>query len=44
MGGGGGFVGIHLFERILERGKNMIVVDDLFSGRKDNVMHHFNNP
>ena len=44
MGGGGGFVGIQLVERILERGNNVIVVDDFFSGRKENVMHHFNNP
>ena len=44
MGEGGVFVGIHLVERILERGNNVIFVDDLFSGRKENIMHHLNNP
>ncbi|KAL6844989.1 hypothetical protein ACP4OV_025162 [Aristida adscensionis] len=42
--GGAGFVGSHLVDRLLERGDSVIVVDNLFTGRKDNVVHHFGNP
>ena len=42
--GGAGFVGSHLVDRLLERGDSVIVVDNLFTGRKDNVVHHFANP
>ena len=42
--GGAGFVGSHLVDRLVERGDSVIVVDNLFTGRKDNVMHHFGNP
>ncbi|OEL13354.1 UDP-glucuronic acid decarboxylase 4 [Dichanthelium oligosanthes] len=42
--GGAGFVGSHLVDRLLERGDSVIVVDNLFTGRKDNIVHHFGNP
>lgn len=42
--GGAGFVGSHLVDRLMERGDNVIVVDNFFTGRKDNVKHHFGNP
>lgn len=42
--GGAGFVGSHLVDRLMERGDNVIVVDNFFTGRKENVMHHFGNP
>ncbi|XP_047336401.1 UDP-glucuronic acid decarboxylase 4-like [Impatiens glandulifera] len=42
--GGAGFVGSHLVDRLMERGDNVIVVDNFFTGRKENVMHHFRNP
>ncbi|KAJ1262558.1 hypothetical protein BS78_09G118000 [Paspalum vaginatum] len=42
--GGAGFVGSHLVDRLLERGDSVIVVDNLFTGRKDNVVHHFGDP
>ncbi|KAJ8898616.1 hypothetical protein K2173_004229 [Erythroxylum novogranatense] len=42
--GGAGFVGSHLVDRLLGRGDSVIVVDNFFTGRKENVMHHFNNP
>ncbi|WVZ98222.1 hypothetical protein U9M48_043689 [Paspalum notatum var. saurae] len=42
--GGAGFVGSHLVDRLLERGDSVLVVDNLFTGRKDNVVHHFGNP
>ncbi|XP_075490328.1 UDP-glucuronic acid decarboxylase 2-like [Primulina tabacum] len=42
--GGAGFVGSHLVDRLMSRGDSVIVVDNFFTGRKENVMHHFRNP
>ncbi|KAI5055498.1 hypothetical protein GOP47_0029019 [Adiantum capillus-veneris] len=42
--GGAGFVGSHLVDRLISRGDSVIVVDNFFTGRKENVMHHFSNP
>lgn len=42
--GGAGFVGSHLVDRLIERGDSVIVVDNFFTGRKENVVHHFGNP
>ncbi|PWA77310.1 UDP-glucuronic acid decarboxylase 2 [Artemisia annua] len=41
--GGAGFVGSHLVDRLIERGDSVIVVDNFFTGNKENVMHHFGN-
>ncbi|KAG1365246.1 putative UDP-glucuronic acid decarboxylase 2 [Cocos nucifera] len=42
--GGAGFVGSHLVDRLMARGDTVIVVDNFFTGRKENVMHHLGNP
>lgn len=42
--GGAGFVGSHLVDRLLERGDSVIVVDNFFTGQKENLVHHFQNP
>jgi UDP-glucuronate decarboxylase len=42
--GGAGFVGSHLVDRLLARGDSVIVVDNFFTGRKENVAHHAGNP
>lgn len=42
--GGAGFVGSHLVDRLIERGDSVIVVDNFFTGRKENLIHHFGNP
>ncbi|KAK4856760.1 hypothetical protein QYF36_020808 [Acer negundo] len=42
--GGAGFVGSHLVDRLMERGDSVIVVDNFFTGRKGNVVHHLGNP
>ncbi|XP_072953964.1 UDP-glucuronic acid decarboxylase 1-like [Typha angustifolia] len=42
--GGAGFVGSHLVDKLLARGDNVIVIDNFFTGRKDNVVQHFRNP
>ncbi|KAK7336991.1 hypothetical protein VNO77_17547 [Canavalia gladiata] len=42
--GGAGFVGSHLVDKLIARGNDVIVVDNFFTGRKDNLVHLFGNP
>lgn len=42
--GGAGFVGSHLVDRLIERGDHVIVVDNFFTGKKENLLHHLGNP
>ncbi|XP_071710061.1 UDP-glucuronic acid decarboxylase 1-like [Rutidosis leptorrhynchoides] len=42
--GGSGFVGSHLVDKLMERGDEVIVIDNFFTGRKENVVHHLDNP
>ncbi len=37
--GGAGFLGSHLSDRLLERGWEVLCVDNLLTGRRDNVAH-----
>ena len=41
--GGAGFLGSHLCERLLERGCDVLCVDNLFTGTKQNVLHLLDN-
>jgi UDP-glucuronate decarboxylase len=42
--GGAGFLGSHLADRLLEAGHEVLCVDNLFTGTKDNVAHLHGNP
>jgi len=42
--GGAGFIGLHLCERLLDLGNNVICVDNLYSGSKENIEKFFKNP
>ncbi|MBX7527896.1 UDP-glucuronic acid decarboxylase family protein [Qipengyuania vesicularis] len=42
--GGAGFVGSHLIDRLLEEGHEVLCVDNLFTGSKENIAHHLGNP
>ena len=42
--GGAGFLGSHLCERLLERGCDVLCVDNFFTGTKQNVLHLMDNP
>jgi UDP-glucuronate decarboxylase len=42
--GGAGFIGSHLCERLLERGDDVLCVDNFFTGTKDNIAHLVGNP
>jgi len=42
--GGAGFLGSHLCEKLIERGNDVLCVDNFFTGRRDNVVHLIGNP
>lgn len=42
--GGGGFLGSHLCERLLNNGLEVICVDNFFTGAKQNIRRLFDNP
>jgi len=42
--GGAGFIGSHLAEALLERGDEVDVLDDLSTGRLDNISHLMTHP
>lgn len=42
--GGAGFLGSHLCERLLATNHDVICVDNLFTGQKQNIAHLMNNP
>jgi UDP-glucuronate decarboxylase len=42
--GGAGFLGSHLCERLVERGDDVLCVDNFYTGSKDNVAHLFGHP
>jgi UDP-glucuronate decarboxylase len=42
--GGAGFIGSHLCERLLDKGEDVLCVDNFFTGVKDNITHLVGNP
>jgi len=42
--GGAGFLGSHLIDRLLSDGHEVLCVDNLFTGTKQNIEHLHNNP
>jgi len=42
--GGAGFIGSNLVDHFLEKGHEVICLDDLSTGFEHNISHHFNNP
>lgn len=42
--GGAGFVGSHLVDRLMEQGHEVVVIDNFFTGRKENVQHWIGHP
>jgi UDP-glucuronate decarboxylase len=42
--GGAGFLGSHLIDRLLERGDEVICVDNMFTGTKRNITHLLQHP
>lgn len=42
--GGAGFIGSHLVDALLARGDEVWVLDNLSTGRTENIIHHVTNP
>jgi UDP-glucuronate decarboxylase len=42
--GGAGFLGSHLIDRLLDAGHEVLCVDNLFTGTRDNLSHLHGNP
>ncbi|MBO6193319.1 MAG: SDR family oxidoreductase [Clostridiales bacterium] len=42
--GGAGFLGSHLCDRLIKDGNDVICLDNLFTGSKDNIRHLLGNP
>ena len=42
--GGAGFLGSHLIDRLIEKGCDVLCVDNLFTGTKDNIAHLLDHP
>ncbi len=42
--GGAGFIGSHIVDRLMERGDEVIVYDNMSTGIDDFIKDHFNNP
>ena len=44
VAGGAGFIGSHLIDALIEKGHEVICVDNYFIGSNINIQHLFNNP
>ena len=42
--GGAGFIGSHVVDSLVSQGHSVVVLDDLSTGRHDNLRHHLGNP
>lgn len=42
--GGAGFIGSHVVDRLMSEGNEVVVLDDLSSGRSENIEHHLSRP
>lgn len=42
--GGAGFLGSHLCDKFIEEGYKVICMDNLITGKVENIEHHFGNP
>jgi UDP-glucose 4-epimerase len=40
--GGAGFIGSNIVDALMERNYNVVVLDDLSTGRRENINHHLN--
>ena len=41
--GGAGFLGSHLVDKLIQEGEEVIIIDNLYRGQKENIEHHLSN-
>ncbi|NDF32824.1 MAG: NAD-dependent epimerase/dehydratase family protein, partial [Acidimicrobiia bacterium] len=44
LAGGAGFIGSHMADALLARGDEVVAIDNLCTGRRQNVVHLADNP
>jgi len=44
VAGGAGFLGSHLVDRLIKENHEVLVIDNLYTGKKENFAHHLLNP
>ncbi len=44
VSGGAGFIGSHLVDCLIEEGHEVVCVDNLYTGTKENIAKHLPNP
>jgi nucleoside-diphosphate-sugar epimerase len=44
VAGGAGFIGSHLCEKLLEQGHKVFAIDNMITGKRDNIEHLLHNP
>ena len=44
VAGGAGFIGSHLCDRLINEGHRVLCIDNLYTGRMDNVQHLLESP
>lgn len=42
--GGAGFIGSHIVDKLISEGYEVFVIDNMRSGKRTNIAHHFGNP
>lgn len=42
--GGAGFLGFHLYKKLLGLGHDVLYIDNFYTGRKKNIFHSLENP
>jgi len=42
--GGAGFIGSHLVDALMQKGHEVLCLDNFFTGNKDNIAHHLGDP
>ena len=40
--GGAGFLGSHLIDKLMDKGEEVICIDNYSTGKKSNILHWFN--
>ena len=42
--GGAGFLGSHLVDRLIDEGRDVLCIDNFYTGRRTNIAQHLGHP